>query len=808
MGDFGVSYPFPRGVMTVAFRTLSIEPPDSIQSALSLYGNFSKFVNDRLAVGISVQFVNQADASGGDMGISADVGMILRLKDRAAQGAAFGLRNNRLGITLTGLGKPALLDSDTPIPGLGMRAGFATSIITNKVVQWNWEWDAGVYALPFTVWTSLGTKFSIAGRLNLSLGAIYGNNGLGGSGIGLIGYTAGASFSFQYEDTPFELFYSYNPYTYGTATASHFVGAEIAFGVLDRTPPVIEFKLQGATGSAILFSPNYDGANDSVDFRLNVREANLITNWMLTIVRKDGMVARTFRGTEERSVRLTFTTFFKKLFEKKQGLVIPYELNWNGLTDTGHIASDGEYYAFVTACDEFGNVAVSASNKITLDLTPPVIRLGVDTLIFSPNGDGRKDTVTFFNETTPGDSYKAEIRDGDGEVVRDWNWNTSVPASVVWDGNDNRGEPVPEGSYDYIVYGSDKAGNKSILSIPHIHLSRQAQSVFLTVERDAISPNGDNVADKTSIVPQLSDTNGIAEWYISIHNEFGGPMLIKSGTNSVPGTLVWDGIDGLGRKVPDGVYTVLMQVEYDNGNKPVSPEYTVRVDTAVPELETGFKPELFSPDNDGENDLLTLYWNLTDPSGIATWKIEIRDAQGHPFKIFSGTGAPASNIIWDGRSDGGELVESATDYPVFVSFADTLGNKIVSMNAMTIPVDVLVERIDRGLKIRINSIEFEFGEAVLKGMSYPILNRVAQILKKYSTYKVEIQGHTDNVGSYEANQRVSEERAKAVLEYLVRQGVARSRLTARGLGYDYPVASNDTEEGRRGTAAWNSSSSG
>ena len=60
-----------------------------------------------------------------------------------------------------------------------------------------------------------------------------------------------------------------------------------------------------------------------------------------------------------------------------------------------------------------------------------------------------------------------------------------------------------------------------------------------------------------------------------------------------------------------------------------------------------------------------------------------------------------------------------------------------------------------------------------------------------------IQGHTDNTGTYEVNERVSLERAKAVSSYLQSCGIATSRLTEVGLAYDYPVADNSTAEGRR-----------
>jgi len=91
---------------------------------------------------------------------------------------------------------------------------------------------------------------------------------------------------------------------------------------------------------------------------------------------------------------------------------------------------------------------------------------------------------------------------------------------------------------------------------------------------------------------------------------------------------------------------------------------------------------------------------------------------------------------------------------------------------------------------------FDFDRYDIKPETYPLLNEVVTILKKNPRTKIEIEGHTDNVGSAEYNQRLSEKRAKAVMDYLVKNGIDPERLSDRGYGLTRPVASNDTEEGR------------
>ncbi|SPD74082.1 conserved exported hypothetical protein [uncultured Desulfobacterium sp.] len=93
-------------------------------------------------------------------------------------------------------------------------------------------------------------------------------------------------------------------------------------------------------------------------------------------------------------------------------------------------------------------------------------------------------------------------------------------------------------------------------------------------------------------------------------------------------------------------------------------------------------------------------------------------------------------------------------------------------------------------------LNFDFDKWDIKPQYYPCLNEGVEYLKSKPTMKVEIQGHTDNIGSQKYNQKLSEKRAMEVMDYLVSKGIEKERLCAKGFGFSDPVASNDTEEGR------------
>jgi outer membrane protein OmpA-like peptidoglycan-associated protein len=97
----------------------------------------------------------------------------------------------------------------------------------------------------------------------------------------------------------------------------------------------------------------------------------------------------------------------------------------------------------------------------------------------------------------------------------------------------------------------------------------------------------------------------------------------------------------------------------------------------------------------------------------------------------------------------------------------------------------------------LNNIFFETASASLLPSSDPELNKLVWTLRNHVTMKIEIRGHTDDVGDDHSNQVLSEARAKSVYDYLVGRGIESSRLTYKGFGETQPIADNSTPEGRK-----------
>jgi outer membrane protein OmpA-like peptidoglycan-associated protein/tetratricopeptide (TPR) repeat protein len=110
--------------------------------------------------------------------------------------------------------------------------------------------------------------------------------------------------------------------------------------------------------------------------------------------------------------------------------------------------------------------------------------------------------------------------------------------------------------------------------------------------------------------------------------------------------------------------------------------------------------------------------------------------------------------------------------------------------------DIPLQQIKEGNKVVLKNIFFETNSFELKEESTVELEKLIKFLNKNVSLKIEIGGHSDNVGSDETNQKLSENRAKSVVGYLVSKGISPSRLTTKGYGKSEPVADNKNEEGR------------
>lgn len=151
----------------------------------------------------------------------------------------------------------------------------------------------------------------------------------------------------------------------------------------------------------------------------------------------------------------------------------------------------------------------------------------------------------------------------------------------------------------------------------------------------------------------------------------------------------------------------------------------------------------------------------------------------------------SKNIDLRKEKKGLKLKEDITLY----SISDLIGDDLELMGTGDLTYDSF-ELKEKKL-IQMNNLFFEYNKSTILKSSFSELDRVVYLLKNYPIDLVEVAGHTDSVGNEEYNLTLSDKRASAVLDYIVKKGIAKEKLVSKGYGKHEPVATNETEEGRK-----------
>ncbi len=759
-----LSLPMVVGKFSAGYLALHNSEPNDI-SRFTL--GFSRELLSGLAFGVSGYGLNWISDGKMDMGWGMDLGVLFKLPPSQKTGSPLLIDDHQFGLSVHGIGKPSLLNDGIALPSLGVRTGWRFRWLKIKGLKAFGEVDGQFDALPFNAFGSLSTRFEINRTIALYGGLTFGK---GVENLGL--WTAGGSILLNFGGTDVEVFYHLNPETINfTPEFLHSVGLELSWGSVDRTPPTVNLSFQEETISneSYPFSPNYDGARDRVCFKFKVKDASPIILWKMVVLNESGQAIRTV----ERKVLasgMKANELWKSLWSSVPEVVIPETLNWDGTDDSGKRVSDGIYLVFAQAMDVMRNIGFSVSNRVLLDTTPPLATLGLSEDLFSPDGDGSKDEVTVFQTLSSNDSWKAQIRDVSGKIIRSWEWKQNAPAELVWKGRNERGDLVPDGVYDYLVYGLDSAGNRTLMNIPGIRVNTTGYLVSVDVNPTAFSPKLGQQLDVNLRIPK---TNGLKNWTLILKDNKEQSLREWKGGNSVS-NLRWNGKDANGNALPDGLYYFRFGADFDSGAHPFENSRPVLLDQTPPSFEFGWAPDLFTPDGDGKNDELEFHFIASDEAGMDHWKIEVLDSRGTVFQSFEGSGYPATNVYWSGRSALGKSVESARSYPVRLSLFDVLGNGLTNLMMGDITAGILLEPGLRGWRVALPEIIFNVGENALSGEAFPVLNRLSEILTRFPDVQIELRGY--GLSEETSPHQMAISRAEAVKAYLTGRGIAFRRL--------------------------------
>ena len=290
----------------------------------------------------------------------------------------------------------------------------------------------------------------------------------------------------------------------------------------------------GVEAAPTTISPNDDGTVDSTELSALFSEP---VNWTLTVTAGDGTEVGHASGTD-----------------------INPSASWDALVG-GDAVADGTYTYTFRGQDGWQNADPPAakSGTIKVDTTPPTLSdvpAASDPLPwFSPNGDGSRDTFALKGTTSQSGKIEVGVRDADGALLRNFSASVSSGAfSIPWDGKDNDGALVPDGTYDVRLVPVDAVGNRgtsetiSVRSIGLLGAVKTSRTVFFPQDRDALG--------STSVLSFAINRPATVTW--TIRNAAGDVVdtrLVDAALEAGTQALTYNGRTVDGALLPAGKYT-------------------------------------------------------------------------------------------------------------------------------------------------------------------------------------------------------------------------------------------------------------
>jgi flagellar hook assembly protein FlgD len=399
------------------------------------------------------------------------------------------------------------------------------------------------------------------------------------------------------------------------------------------------------------FSPDGDGIQDTVTFRLSIPDRVGILGWKLEVLATDGTPKRTYSS------------------DAGQSSQPPSSIVFNGRDEGGKILLDGRYRTRLSARYDNGNHPEVYGPSFLVDTAKPTAKATSRVSVFSPGSGGDRDTVTIDQVVSKRSVWKGEVTDSSGTVVKSYFWDGTADPVLVWDGRNDDGFPCADGRYQYRLFTVDSAGNVGTSMPISIAIDTTQVQIALTATAVAFSPNRDGTDDTIGLVCRILADQAVQSWEMDIKDEKGANVRNYSGSGAVPQKTEWDGRTAAGAALPDGTYYAELTVLSPSGVRSLSRSKTFSLDTVPPTVTVSVPFLDFSPSG-GMRTVLP----FTQESSVETgWTGLISTETGKPVRTIEWKGRVES-FVWDGTDDSGDPVPNGR-YRYRVSAVDEAGNR-------------------------------------------------------------------------------------------------------------------------------------
>lgn len=317
----------------------------------------------------------------------------------------------------------------------------------------------------------------------------------------------------------------------------------------------------------------------------------------------------------------------------------PERFDWQLLLADGTFTGPGSYDLYLEAWDEAGNRARSRSHTVTVLERLQGVGVVPERDVFGPTGNGRFDTIQLLLDGSPvtrgTGRFEVLVITAEGaEPVRRFAGELPLPAAVTWDGRNDQGVPVPDGVYraSLTVSMPDRGTVGSISS--SFRVDTRPPEVALSVAPEVVSPDGDGRQDELVIHPFLREEGTTR--YIVFRDDEEIRARLPAPTE---GRVEWEPRLMDGTVLPDGDYSIVLEMEDDAGNRGRTEPIPFTVDTRPVSGFVRISAAAFSPRAEEINHV-TFTPVLPVTAGIERWEFLLK-----PFEA----GEPL--LIWEGGAD-------------------------------------------------------------------------------------------------------------------------------------------------------------
>ncbi len=533
------------------------------------------------------------------------------------------------------------------------------------------------------------------------------------------------------------------------------------------------------------FSPNGDGIKDTTDVFFDEAVKTGITGWRWNVADNNGKVYLEKHGTGEPPVSITL----------------------NGTDDSGAPMPEGMYTVHFVVTYLNGN-APSASEAVTIDVTPPVIQVTDMNPIFSPDGDGKNDSTDIQFTSNEIVTWKGSIVSASGKTILT-KTSDQTTSLIIWDGTDAEGHTVKDGVYSALASFTDRAGNTT--TIKPLALKVDTKPVSIRIAAGAgFSPNHDGKDDVEKIAIDASQYDDVGTWSLAVLNKAGDTVRTFSGKDFLPKTVEWNGMikngEGKDSPAPEGPYTGVLTAYFKKGITKKEISGTFLLDITPPTVSLAAAPDPFAktPSGGVEGDVFATL-KVKDNTRIKHWSVDLLNTGGEILRSYAGAGNPSGNITWKVVTDkktAPSLSGSNSDLLLKLTVTDEGNN--VTVYEKKVPIDILlVEKNGRKYisvpNIIFGAYRYTLGSAGIKFLNRnnESLDRVAAIYRKYPRYSLILEGHALDIYLGTPRQAREEKilvpltkhRAETVRNALIKRGMDKNKIKIEFYGGLHPIVS-------------------